>query len=307
MRYAPSKALVTGAGGFIGRVVVRALAMAGYDVVAHIGPPGAELAVPGEAASAVWFAIEDASRFASSFRGCDVVVHLAGPAAVTPSFEDPQRYLCEHLLGTAALLATAQAEGVRRLVYISSAEVYGRTSLPRVSEDVQPRPRSPYAVAKIASEAYVMHAALTGGPEAFILRPFSVYGPQQRRTSVLGTILSQALGGDLVTVHDLAPVRDYCHVGDVARAVVLATTAPLEQFDVVNIGTGIGTSVSELIATVERSLARPLTVRVLGANRGPADILKLVADRRHAGSSLGWEPRIDLDEGVSLLLREQLV
>jgi nucleoside-diphosphate-sugar epimerase len=298
--------LVTGAGGFIGRAVVAALTYAGHDVVAHVGPPGVDLAVPPEAVSALWFAIEDAPHFAPRLRACDLIVHLAGPAAVTPSFEDPQRYIREHVQGTRAIIETALRTNTTRFIYISSADVYGRSTTEHVAEGAALRPRSPYAAAKIAAEALVGVAARTGGPEAFVLRPFSIYGPRQRATSVLATILSGASVGGVISVRDLAPIRDYCHVVDLARAVVLACTAPVDEVDIVNVGTGIATSVAQLIETAQGALGHAVTVDELGADRGAADILRLVADPRHAQTALGWEPAISLREGITSLLAERV-
>jgi nucleoside-diphosphate-sugar epimerase len=295
------RAFVSGAGGFIGSAVVRALAARGDDVIAHVGPPGCGLHAPPEALASLELDIVDAGDLAPLLRNCDAVVHLAGPAAVVPSFADAEGYLRAHALGTAALAGAAKTAGVRRFVHVSSAEIYGRADAERVREDAPARPRSPYAVAKLAAEAAVGAAARTGGPSAVVLRPFSVYGPGQRASSLLATIVSHVLAGDVVELRDLAPVRDYVHVHDVARAAVLACDAVVDEVETVNVGTGVGTSVAALVGTVFDALGRSGGVRELGAQRGAAEIFRLVADPSHADAVLGWRAAISLREGIAAL------
>lgn len=295
------RAFVSGAGGFIGSAVVRALAGRGDDVIAHVGPPGCGLHAPLEALASVELDIADAGDLAPLLHGCDVVVHLAGPAAVTPSFADPDGYLRAHALGTAALVGAAKTAGVRRFVHVSSAEVYGRAADERVREDALPQPRSPYAAAKLAAEAVVGVAARTGGPSAVVLRPFSVYGPGQRASSLLALIVSQALRGTVVELRDLAPVRDYVHIDDVSRAVVRACDAHVDEIETVNAGTGTGTSAAALVAAVFDAFGRSGTMRELGAQRGAAEIFRLVADPSHAEAVLGWRAEIALRDGIATL------
>ena len=125
-------------------------------------------------------------------RGSDVFVHLAGPPSVRRSFDAPQAYVQTHVAGTAAALAAAQRACVRRFVYISSAEVYGRPQVNPVPEDHPLRARSPYAAAKIGAEQLSGHFATAYAMETVILRPFSVYGPGVSESSLIGTILRQA-------------------------------------------------------------------------------------------------------------------
>lgn len=290
---------MSGAGGFIGGAVVRALARRGDDVIAHVGPPGCGLAAPREALASLELDIVDAGDLTPLLHACDAVVHLAGPAAVAPSFTDPDGYMRAHALGTAALVGAAKNAAVRRFVLVSSAEVYGRAESERVREDAPPQPRSPYAAAKLAAEAVVGAAARAGGPTAVVLRPFSVYGPGQRASSLLAAIVSQVLRGDIVELRDLAPVRDHVHVDDVARAVMLACGADVEELDTFNVGTGTGTSVGGLVAAALDAFHRSGTVRELGAQRGAAEIFRLVADPSHAADALGWQAEIALRDGLA--------
>lgn len=134
-----------------------------------------------------------------------------------------------------------------------------------------------------------------------MLRPFSVYGPGQRASSLLALIVSQVLRGAVVELRDLAPVRDYVHVDDVARAVVLACDAHVDEIETVNAGTGVGTSVAALVAAVFDAFGRSGTIRELGAQRGAAEIFRLVADPSHAQATLGWRAEIALHDGIAAL------
>jgi len=300
------RTFVSGAGGFIGRAVVRALARRGDAVVAHVGPPGCGLAVPPEAVASLEFELGEPRDLAPLLRDCDAVVHLAGPASVAASFSDPDGYLRAHALGTAALMRAAVGAGVPRFVYVSSAEVYGRSDAACVREDAPLQPRSPYAAAKVAGEAAVGAAARTSGTSAVILRPFSVYGPGQRATSLLATILAQAVRGERVAVRDLAPVRDYCHLDDVANAIALACEIRVDQVAAFNVGTGVPTSVGELIEEVFAALGRPGSYQELGADRGAAEIFRLVADPEQAANALGWRAEIALRDGILSALEAAL-
>ncbi len=299
------KAFVSGVGGFIGRTVVGALARRGDTVIAHVGPPGLGLAAPPQASHAVHCDIADAAELEPLLRGCQVVVHLAGPASVAASFEAAESYVRAHALGTAALMSAARAAAVPRFVYVSSAEVYGRADDARVREDAPLRPRSPYAAAKAGAEAIVGAAARAGGPSAVVLRPFSVYGPGQRAESLLAQIVAQALRGNEVALRDLAPVRDYVHAEDVARAALLACDAAVDELAVANVGSGVGTSVAALAEAVFAVLGRHGTIRALGADRGAAEIYRLVADPTTATELLGWRSRIGLRSGIATVLEPE--
>jgi NDP-hexose 4,6-dehydratase len=144
--------VVLGAGGFLGRHVVHALAKAGYHVRAITGPPGCGLICPPGAEECRELDLCDAPLLSSALAAGDTVVHLAGPPGVAASFEDPITYVRSHVEGTAVLLKAAQLTKMKRLIYISSAEVYGvsRALFSREADPLQAR--SPYAACKIAAE-----------------------------------------------------------------------------------------------------------------------------------------------------------
>jgi nucleoside-diphosphate-sugar epimerase len=296
--------LVTGAAGFIGRHVVDALLRSGARVRALSGPPGHGLGpLPGEVAE-VEADLAAPGAAEAAVADARTVVHAAGPASVAASFADPAAFARVHVEGTARLLDACRRAGVRRVVLISSAEVYGRPRRNPVSESHPLRARSPYGAAKAGAEQMARAFADAYGLRIVILRPFSVYGPGQSAASLIGTVLRQAAEGDAVRLHDLRPVRDYCFVGDVADAVLAASAANLPRLSVFNVGTGRGTSVARLAAMVLRAAGRDLPVEQDGTDRpGRAQILRLVADPARARDRLGWSAGTSLEDGLAATVR----
>jgi nucleoside-diphosphate-sugar epimerase len=291
---------VTGAGGFLGRHAVQAIAAAGANVTALVGPPGEGRASPPGATTIAHAEVCDAAAMGEFTAGADTVVHLAGPPSVVGSFRDPTTYVRVHAQGTATLLEACRAQGVRTLVYVSSAEVYGRPVRSPVGEDHPLSARSPYAAAKICAEKLVEACARAYGLRAIILRPFSVYGPGASPESLISQIIALARAGRPIGLRDLKPVRDYCYVTDFAHAVVRACPAEPRAVDVFNVGTMRGASVAEVARLLLTVLGTNALVQESVERDRPegSEIYQLVADNRLARSSLLWEPVVPLEDGL---------
>jgi nucleoside-diphosphate-sugar epimerase len=292
--------LITGAGGFIGSCVTAAAVRDGAIVRAHLGPPGAvsDREIPG--ARTFVAEIDDAEALAEMVRGVEIVIHLAGPASVAASFQNAAEYARIHVAGTAAVLDAARNAGVRRVVYLSSAEVYGMPATNPVTESHPLSPRSPYGAAKAGAERFVELSTKSSDLEAIILRPFSIYGPGLSPISLIGGLLHQVLHEDKILIGDQRPVRDYCYIDDVADAICRACSAQIRGLGVFNIATGVGTSVGDLLQTVLKLAARPLPVQTDPARLRPAgtEILKLVGSAEAAQIGLGWSATTSLADGL---------
>ncbi len=293
---------VTGAGGFIGSAVTAMLVERGATVRGLLGPPSERDRSP-KPGGGLFGEIDDGPVLDELLADADLVIHLAGPPSVSGSFAAPQQCARVHVGGTAAVIAAAQRAGVRRLVYVSSAEVYGAGAPCPVSEDHPPTPVSPYGAAKLAAEALIRAAVHSSPLQAVVLRPFSVFGPGMSSASVVMAILRQALAGDPVAVADPRPVRDYCFVADVAEAVIAAAACPLPcDLETCNVCTGFGTSVADLARLVCTALGREARLKSRPAARRPADVQTLVGDRSRAASQLGWRPRVSLADGLQRMV-----
>jgi len=295
------RALVTGGGGFIGRHVVRALVAAGAQVRCITGPPASGLTTPAGPIEAFEADICDTHTLQELAADADVVVHLAGPASVALSFADPCGYVRVHVEGTASVLEASRRAGVSRVVYVSSAEVYGNPDSNPVGENHPLRPRSPYAAAKAGAEKLVETYRHCYGQHAVVLRPFSIYGPGASPQSLIGRIVSQLrCNGDIV-LEDLRPVRDFCFVSDFARAVVYACSCRVAE-GVFNIGSMEGTRVAEIADLLRTAAGSDARIVEEPAPRRPCEVLQLVADNRRAKMLLGWQPEIGVADGLRSVL-----
>jgi len=291
---------ITGAGGFIGSNLLERALEQGFGVRAHLGPPDAPIHAPPAGVRGVRALIEDPAPVRSLVQGADVVIHLAGPPSVAASWRDPVGCVRAHVEGTANVLEACRAGGIRRFVYLSSAEVYAAGQTAPVSEESRVKPRSPYGAAKLAAEHLVDAYGEGCGMAACILRLFSVFGPRQR-AGVVDEICRRALAGGPVELEAPGVVRDFCFVDDVVEAVLRAARATagggVRTF---NIGRGEGLSVGALAARAQEVLGAPGGVRPGSGPHRPAgtDVSSLVADARRALRDLGWSASTSLEDGL---------
>ncbi len=300
---------VTGGGGFIGSYLVRALADGKNPVRTLLGPKGAPVVLPPEGVENCCGDIWDAAILARLFEDVSAVVHLAGPPSVAASFRASVEYARAHVSGTAAVVDACIRVGVPRLVYVSSAEVYGQPLRNPVDEDAPQAPRSPYAAAKIGAEAFVRAGARSAGLEAVIGRPFLVYGPGMPATSLVGSLVRQARQGNLIELFDPRPIRDYCFVADLTDALIAccraALPAPVRVF---NLGSGQGLSVADLARRVLALSGGEGEIRIAESPDRPpgAAILELVSDPSRAARELGWRASTTIESGIAEMLRMPL-
>jgi UDP-glucose 4-epimerase len=235
----------------------------------------------------------------------DCVYHLAARVLVSESILYPRAYNEVNVGGTVSVMEAMRDAGVRRVVFTSSGAVYGEQAEQPVREDHVPNPQSPYAVSKLAAEYYVRTIGALWGIETVILRIFNAYGPGQNlppsHPPVVPRFLHQALhGGSLVIFGSGGQTRDFVYVDDVVEALVAAATAADVDRRIINVGTGCETSVNDLAALVAKATGREVDLLHSPAESG--GVSHLCADLLVAGQLLGYEPRVDLLEGLRLTL-----
>jgi nucleoside-diphosphate-sugar epimerase len=277
-----ARVLVTGAAGFIGRALARALAAAGHDV-ATLGRHDGDVAE-----AATW------TRFAA----VDHVFHLAARSYVPDSWRDPAGFLHTNATGTARALDYCGAH--RAHLILASAYVYGVPQRLPIREDDPVAPNNPYAESKVAAERLcAAHAEKTGLPVT-VVRPFNVFGPGQRPAFLIPTIIDQALNAREIRIKDVAPRRDYVFLDDLVTALVATIEKPAGH-RVFNIGSGVSHSVAEVIDTIQAAAGTHLPV-VDEHEPRPNEIPDVRADITRAQTVLGWRPRYSLAEGIARML-----
>ncbi len=296
------RVLVTGGAGFIGSHLVDALLAEGNAVaVLDDLSTGRRENVHDEARLVVG-SVLDAGAVADAIDGVEVVFHLAALGAVSRSVDNPVATQRANTEGTLNVLVGARDAGARRLVLASSSSVYGGVSGKPTAETVPARPRSPYAVSKLAAEWHCRVFTELFPLETVVLRYFNVYGPRQRPDAAYAAVIplfaTALLAGDRPTVYgDGLQARDFTYVSDVVAANLAAATAPASvRGAVLNVAPGQCHTLLDLLAILGDLLGtRPDPVF---ADPRAGDIKVSQADATAARRTLGWEPHVSFAEGL---------
>lgn len=292
------RCVVLGGCGFIGAHVVDGLVAAGHEVRALARRPEA-LRGPVPGVDYRFVDYRDRSALAEVLAGCDAVFHMISATTPGSGDLDPIGDINDNLVGTVAVLDLMLAAGISRLVYVSSGGVvYGVPEVIPIPEAHPLRPINSYGIVKAAIEGYIGLYSRTKGLSPVILRPSNTYGLRQGRDGSQGlvsTLLHCAATGGIVNIWgDGHIVRDHLHVDDLARLAVLAVDGA--ETGIFNVGSGVGTSVRELIGLVEDVTGQRLNVQY-GPQRA-VDVPVSVLDVTRAGKIFGWTPQIKLREGL---------
>ena len=300
------KCLVTGAAGFIGSHLCERLLALGCEVVAvdsftDYYPRALKEANAAElrASAKCRFLEADLLHCDLAELHCDVevVFHEAAQAGVRASWgKEFDVYVASNVLATQRLLEAAKGTSVQRIVYASSSSVYGDVDTMPITEDVLPRPISPYGVTKLAGEQLCQLYWVNYGVPVVSLRYFTVYGPRQRPDMAIHRFIRAMLKDEPIVVYgDGDQTRDFTFVSDVVDANLAAAQAQAVGA-VMNIAGGSLISVNALIHTLEEILGKRAKVEYVSQAKG--DVRHTLASIARARELLGYEPRVSLQEGL---------
>ena len=303
--------LVTGGAGFIGLHVVPMLVQRGYDVriFDNMFRGDRERVAELEASGHVELIDQDVRYGAAvhqAMRGCGSVIHLAA-VSINKSLADPYESIDVNLVGNHNVFAAAADHRVRRVVFASSASVYGDPETIPMHEDDRLNPLTPYCISKRTGEDLLAFYQRQHGLSWIALRYFNVYGEGQKTTayytSVINHFVARLQNGEAPVIDGRGEQSmDFVHVHDIARATVLALDAG-ESNMAINVGTGIETSVAQLASMLIEAVGMDVEPKF-----NPRDVLvsRRAADTRRAKAVLGFEATITVEEGMTNLVKRSM-
>jgi UDP-glucose 4-epimerase len=299
------RALVLGAKGFIGSNLVNALSRRGV-MVRSFDRPSVQPSGDGKVAADPL--VEDfvgdftsEADIASAVRGCQVIFHLVSTTIPKSSNLDPIFDVKSNVLGSIRLFERAVAEKVERIIFVSSGgTVYGIPGTTPISEEHSTNPICSYGITKLAIEKYLLLFSSLYGLKPVILRVSNPYGEWQRTQASQGAVavfLGKVLRGELLEIWgDGSVVRDYIHISDVVRALVSSLEYEGTE-SVFNIGSGVGCSLNELVAIIERETG--ILARRKYVEGRSFDVPRSVLSVERAARELAWTPAMSLHKGIS--------
>ena len=312
-----TRILVTGGAGYIGSTATAILADRGYEVVVldDLSMGHADAVDP--RATFIEGSILDADLLRNALAGCEAVIHFAGKSLVGESVEKPELYHHVNVDGSQNLLEAMAIHGIDKIVFSSSAATYGQPIDNPITEESFASPTNPYGASKLAIDKMITATGIS----AISLRYFNVAGAYQSsngwlaerhnpETHLIPLVLRateenplKIFGTDWDT-KDGTCIRDYVHVIDLIEAHILALGALKPHVhEIVNLGSGGGYSVREVISEATKVLGRP--VPSVESPRRAGDPATLVASITKAKSLLGWEPTRDLETMISDAVKSQ--
>lgn len=295
--------LVTGAAGFLGAALTNRLAREGHQVRGLDDLSAGDRERLGPDVLFTRGDVTDRPKLWTLLQDVDCVYHLAAKVSVPESVLYPREYNIINVGGTVSVMEAMRDVGVRRVVLISSGAVYGDQGEQPLHESTPPDPRSPYAVSKLAAEHYVRTIGFLWGIETVSLRVFNAYGPGQplpaAHPPVIPHFLRQASRDGTLILHGSGDqTRDFVYLDDVVEAMVAAATAPGVDRQVINIGSGVETSITELAQAVIETVEKKADwIYKEDQDPGPS---RMRADIDLARKTLGYQPRVGLREGLEL-------
>lgn len=302
MSLADKRVLVTGGSGFIGSHLCRRLVDANAELYVMVKYNSV---VDNVRLTGIW---DDIKPFEADLRNLDslkrlsdlkphIIFHLAAYNHVGDSFTHVLEAMSTNSTGTVNLMEAYS--DYERFVYVSSSEVYGFQEDVPFKEDLEPRPMSPYAVGKYSGELFAKMHRLSRGLPIVIVRPFNAFGPYQSPRAIIAEITIKCLLNQNVETTEGLQTREFNFVKNLVDGLLLASEHPDAIGQIVNLGSGDEIKIRDLVKEIHRLTESKSKLQIGALPTRPGEIIRMSADARKAKSLMGWEPKIDLEKGLS--------
>jgi dTDP-glucose 4,6-dehydratase len=303
------KALVTGAGGFIGSHLVERLVTDGWEVRALLrynsrSARGNLDLLPAETLEQVdimWGDLRDADVVRRAIEDREYVFHLGALIAIPYSYVNPTDFVKTNVEGTANVLNAARDnDNIERVVVTSTSEVYGTAQYVPIDEKHPMQGQSPYSASKIGADHLAESYYRSFDVPVGILRPFNTYGPRQSMRAIIPTIITQLLARDTVELGNLDPRRDLLYVEDTADGFVSMAVNDIPFGEPINVATGEDISIGELFEMLKELTGSDAELVTDHKRVRPekSEVMRLCGDATKAQETMGWTPNHTLREGL---------
>ncbi|MBV9956669.1 MAG: SDR family NAD(P)-dependent oxidoreductase [Pseudolabrys sp.] len=304
------RALVTGAGGFIGSHLTEMLLNDGFEVRALAryngrSDPGNLKYINRKAAGNLEIILGDVTDpffIRDLVAQCDIVFHLAALIGIPYSYVAPASYIATNIGGTVNVLEACRRASVKRVIVTSTSEVYGTAKYTPIDESHPLQGQSPYSASKIAADKLCESYFRSFDLPVVTLRPFNTYGPRQSARAFIPTVLTQALrGSKKIELGNVATQRDLTFVLDTAAAFLLAARAEGIEGDTIHFGQGAAHSMEEIAKLCLKVVGSDAEIISVINRMRPekSEVELLLCDASYAKARIGWGPNISLEEGVA--------
>ncbi|MEX0621785.1 MAG: UDP-glucose 4-epimerase GalE [Candidatus Woykebacteria bacterium] len=294
------KILVTGGAGFIGSHVTKQLLDKGYETVVYDNLSRGFKKLVDPRAVFIHGSVLEKDKLAQALGNVDTVIHMAAFIVVPESVEKPDLYHQNNVKGSEVLLEAMKEAGVKKLVFSSSATVYGDPDkLPLTEESPVKKATNPYGETKIEMEKLIMKEQEESGLNAVILRYFNPYGPNELHdpeTHAVPNFIKSTLAEKPIPLYWKGEqIRDFIYVEDLASAHLAALE--VEGYHVYNVGTGSGTKIIDLVEKIFKIIGYRVPIDDLGERKG--DVPSLYTSNNKIHQELGWKAKVSFEQGLT--------
>ena len=281
------KLLITGRNGFIGKHLNKLLRSKSFEIINSSDIDAVNLCE--------WTQVKELSKV-------ETIIHLASKNFIPESFNEPLSYYKNNILSTLNILEKAKIDGSKVIFF--STYVYGQPQYLPIDENHIKNPLNPYTQSKLISEELCNAYNRDFGIPITIFRPFNIYGPGQNSAFFIPTIINQ-INNEHIELNDSSPKRDFIHIDDVVGAVYNSILSNELSFETYNIGTGISTSVGDIVKMII-NLSNSKARVIFSDQIRQGEILDTVADISKIKKNLNWEPTISIPEGIEIIVKGEL-
>lgn len=292
------KILVTGGAGFLGSHITNLLIKEGYEVVVYDNLSKGHRQSVNPKAKLIVGDISDPAKTQEALEGIDAVIHMAGLIVVPESVKYPELYVKNNVLGSVNLLDCMKKQNVKKIIFSSSACVYGEPKNLPITENEPLHPDNPYGASKASVEAFLQAYFANHNFDVTILRYFNPYGPgelHEPETHAIPNFIKAALAKKPIPLYWKGEqVRDFIYVEDLARA--HTQVLPLTGFNIFNVGTETGVKVKDVIDKIFKIVGYSVPLEDLGKREG--DVQANYASSAKLKKAVGWKAQFSLEDGL---------